>query len=77
MEALRDLWRQAAIAPEQRVITYCGGGMFASFDLFVLALMGHEKTALYDASWLEWGRDDSLPVETGCPGERQSTRKGE
>ncbi len=75
MEALHELWRHAAIAPEQKVITYCGGGIFASFALFILALMGHEKAALYDASWMEWGGDDSLPVETGRPGKEQSTQK--
>ncbi len=60
---LKTLWESAEIAPEQPVITYCGGGIFASFSLFILALMGHEKTALYDASWMEWGLDTSLPVE--------------
>ncbi|MDQ7018314.1 MAG: sulfurtransferase [Robiginitomaculum sp.] len=67
MEDLQALWNDAAISPEQNIITYCGGGIFASFALFVLALMGHEKAALYDASWMEWGRDSALPVETGRP----------
>ena len=65
MQELQELWAKPGIRPEQRVITYCGGGVFASFSLFVLALMGHENTALYDASWMEWGRDETLPVETG------------
>jgi thiosulfate/3-mercaptopyruvate sulfurtransferase len=65
VQALNDLWAPAAITPKQKVITYCGGGIYASFALFVLALMGHENAALYDASWMEWGRDAALPVETG------------
>jgi len=65
MDALKELWQDAEIAPGQAVITYCGGGVFAAFALFVLTLMGHEKTALYDASWQEWGCDETLPVETG------------
>jgi len=77
MAALQDLWRGADIAPEQNVITYCGGGIFASFDLFILALMGHENAMLYDASWMEWGCDDSLPVETDRPAAQQGTAKGD
>ena len=65
MDALEALWREAAITPRTRVITYCGGGVYASFALFVLALMGHDNAALYDASWMEWGRDHGLPVHTG------------
>jgi thiosulfate/3-mercaptopyruvate sulfurtransferase len=65
MLALNDLWAPAAITPKQKIITYCGGGIYASFALFVLALMGHENAVLYDASWMEWGRDAALPVETG------------
>ncbi len=67
MEALQVLWKDVNLTPDQTVITYCGGGIYASFALFILALMGHEKAALYDASWMEWGADDSLPVETGKP----------
>jgi thiosulfate/3-mercaptopyruvate sulfurtransferase len=67
MADLQALWSDAAISPAHTVITYCGGGIYASFALFVLAVMGHEKAALYDASWMEWGRDNTLPVETGRP----------
>jgi thiosulfate/3-mercaptopyruvate sulfurtransferase len=67
MADLQAIWRGANIEAEHNVITYCGGGIYASFALFVLALMGHEKSALYDASWMEWGRDKTLPVETGRP----------
>jgi len=45
------------------VITYCGGGVFGAFALFALYLQGHENVALYDASWMEWEADPSLPVE--------------
>jgi thiosulfate/3-mercaptopyruvate sulfurtransferase len=68
-DALQKLSQDAGIAPDQTVITYCGSGVFASFALFILVLMGHEKVALYDASWMEWGGDDTLPVEMGGPGQ--------
>lgn len=62
---LAQLWEPIGLAPPRRVITYCGGGVFGAFDLFVLHVMGHENAALYDASWMEWGADPHRPVETG------------
>jgi len=76
-EALRKLWQHLDIVPDRSVITYCGGGIFASFVLFVSALMGHEKVALYDASWMEWGADENLPVETGRRVPQQSIPAGD
>jgi thiosulfate/3-mercaptopyruvate sulfurtransferase len=64
-ERLEELWASAGVSRDKRVITYCGGGVFAAFALFALHLLGYEDTALYDASWSEWGADESLPVETG------------
>jgi len=37
----------------------------AAYDLFVLYVLGHEKVSLYDGSWMEWGANPELPVETG------------
>lgn len=59
------LWQRVGLEPGRRVITYCGGGVFGAFALFVLHVMGHENAALYDASWMEWGADPERPVETG------------
>ena len=67
-EALAARWADAGVPPDKRVITYCGGGVFAAFALFALHLLGHEDAALYDASWSEWGADPALPVETGPAG---------
>lgn len=64
-DALAERCTRAGVSRDKRVITYCGGGVFASFALFTLHLLGHENAALYDASWREWGADPDLPVETG------------
>ncbi len=49
----------------ERVITYCGGGIAASNDAFILTMLGYENVAVYDASMSEWASDPSLPMQTG------------
>jgi thiosulfate/3-mercaptopyruvate sulfurtransferase len=50
----------------ERVLCYCGGGIAATLDAFVLtALLGHRDVAVYDASMQEWAKDPSLPMEAG------------
>ena len=49
---------------EKNVILYCGGGISATIDLFLLTQLGYDKLTLYDASMGEWARDPSLPIET-------------
>ena len=49
----------------ERVIAYCGGGIAASNDAFILTLLGYENVAVYDASMSEWAADVSLPMQTG------------
>jgi thiosulfate/3-mercaptopyruvate sulfurtransferase len=64
-EALRKQFEAAGVLAAGRVITYCGGGIAASSDAFVLTLLGHDDVAVYDASLSEWAADASLPMETG------------
>jgi thiosulfate/3-mercaptopyruvate sulfurtransferase len=53
------------IARDKRVVAYCGGGISATIDLFLLHRLGYDKLSLYDGSMGEWARDESLPIETG------------
>jgi len=46
------------------VITSCGTGVTACGLALALAILGNEKTIVYDGSWTEWGASDA-PVETG------------
>lgn len=62
-EELRALFRPMLEAP--RVITYCGGGVAASSDAFVLHLLGHRNVAVYDGGLIEWCADRDLPLELG------------
>ncbi len=50
---------------DKRVVAYCGGGISATIDLFMLHRLGYDKLTLYDASMGEWAMDDRLPIETG------------
>jgi thiosulfate/3-mercaptopyruvate sulfurtransferase len=62
---LRERFAAAGVLEAGRVITYCGGGIAASSDAFVLTLLGHDHVSVYDASLSEWAADPSLPMETG------------
>ncbi len=53
------------VTPDKHVICYCGGGISATIDLFLLHQLGYDDITLYDASMGEWARDTSLPIETG------------
>ena len=63
IEELRELFRP--ILDAERVITYCGGGVAASSDAFVLHLLGHRKVTIYDGGLIEWCANSDLPLELG------------
>lgn len=62
---LREKFAAAGALDAKRVITYCGGGIAASSDAFVLTLLGRSDVAVYDASLSEWAADPTLPMQTG------------
>jgi len=62
--ALRGKFAEARIGMEQKVLTYCGGGIAATADAFALVLLGHDDVGIYDNSLSEWANDHSLPMET-------------
>jgi thiosulfate/3-mercaptopyruvate sulfurtransferase len=63
LDELRKQFDVAGATSAGRVITYCGGGIAASSDAFVLTMLGHENVAVYDASLSEWAADPSLPLD--------------
>lgn len=48
---------------DTRSITYCGGGIAASANAFVMTRLGYKDVAVYTASLQEWAADASLPME--------------
>jgi len=48
---------------DKRILTYCGGGIAATLDAFLLHQLGYRDIAVYDNSMSEWATDTSLPIE--------------
>jgi thiosulfate/3-mercaptopyruvate sulfurtransferase len=46
-----------------RTITYCGGGIAAAADAFVLTRLGFIDVAIYGASLQEWAADADNPMD--------------
>jgi thiosulfate/3-mercaptopyruvate sulfurtransferase len=63
---LRAAFEGVGVEPSKRILVYCGGGIAATLDAFVLtAMLGHKNVSVYDNSMQEWSNDPSLPMETG------------
>jgi thiosulfate/3-mercaptopyruvate sulfurtransferase len=52
------------VTKDRHVIAYCGGGISATVDLFLLHQLGYDNLTLYDGSMGEWAKDAALPIET-------------
>jgi thiosulfate/3-mercaptopyruvate sulfurtransferase len=55
----------AGVGKDRHVIAYCGGGISATVDLFLLHQLGFDDLTLYDGSMGEWAKDPALPIEKG------------
>jgi len=48
---------------DKPVVLYCEDGADAAMNFLVLKKLGY-NASVYDGSWLEWGNDKHLPIET-------------
>ena len=62
---LREAVRKSVDENSDRFVCYCGGGIAATMDAFVLVLLGYPNVAVYDGSLEEWAADAELPMEVG------------
>ena len=52
---------------DARAITYCGGGIAASSDAFIMTRLGFTDVAVYISSLQEWAADFDNPLVTDTP----------
>jgi thiosulfate/3-mercaptopyruvate sulfurtransferase len=64
-EELHALFAGAGVALDKPIVSSCGSGVTACALAFALYLIGHERAAIYDGSWSEWGLPDGPPIATG------------
>ena len=62
-EELLDIFEQNKIGYENKIINYCGGGIAASLEAFVLYQLGYKNLKIYDNSLSEWAIDENLLME--------------
>ncbi len=63
---LKRIFADAGVDLGKPIINTCGSGVTAAILALAQALAGHDDSAVYDASWCEWGAaDNGLPVATG------------
>ncbi len=61
---------EAAVNPlgsgkDDRIISYCGGGIAATMNAFVLMKLGYRNVSVYDGSLDERSADPAMPMEVG------------
>jgi thiosulfate/3-mercaptopyruvate sulfurtransferase len=65
-EELAAAFADAGIDLAKPLVTTCGSGVSACALALGAYLVGKTDTAIYDGSWVEWGADATLPLETGA-----------
>ena len=64
-ERLRARIEAAGLDPRRPVVVTCGSATSACSLVLALELLGHDRVAVYDGSWTEWGGRRDTPVEVG------------
>ena len=64
LDDAQQAFDNVGVRRDQRVINYCGGGIAATLDAFLLYQLGYENLTVYDDSMSQWATDSSLPIET-------------
>ena len=63
--ALQAAFEAAGADLDRPVIASCGSGVTAAVICLALERLGHDRHAIYDGSWSEWGMYNDLKVATG------------
>jgi thiosulfate/3-mercaptopyruvate sulfurtransferase len=65
-DELERRYKETGALDAEKVVCYCGSGVTACHALLALATLGREDAMLYEGSWSDWARDDSLPAAQGA-----------
>lgn len=64
-DAIRAAFEAANVDLKKPAILSCGSGVTAAILALGLERIGHDRHAVYDGSWSEWGMYNDLKVATG------------
>lgn len=64
-DEIRNAFQNAGVDLTKPLVTSCGSGVTACNVALGAYLLGKDDVQIYDGSWVEWGSDPSLPLETG------------
>ena len=59
---IKILYREAGIKPDETSIMYCKSSIRATQTFLAMYNAGYRNLKVYDAAWLGWSDDSSLPV---------------
>lgn len=62
-DAVAETFARVGADRSKRILVYCGGGIAATLDAFLLHQLGYRDIAVYDNSMSEWAKDEILPIE--------------
>jgi thiosulfate/3-mercaptopyruvate sulfurtransferase len=65
-EMIRKRCLADGVTPGHEIHLYCYKGARASSSYVALREAGFPNVRLYLGSWLEWGANDTLPIEGSC-----------
>lgn len=62
---LRARFSELGANHAEKIIAYCGSGVNACQNIFVLELAGFKNVLLYEGSWSDWSKNPDLPAALG------------
>ena len=64
-QEVMQIFTNNGITSNLKILNYCGGGIAATLNAFVLRQLGFQLLQIYDNSMSEWAMDKNLPIELG------------